>query len=117
MRTMTHKGFFEDVGLAIKTAFAEVPTNIVELTRGCLILARLGSMASNLPNELLSALGRVGMVSQAIDYAALIPRTDRRAEALALIAGQVIARGDRKAIQPIPALRARQSTWGPSIRR
>jgi len=68
----SYQSFASDVVLAIDTACAEKPSNMMQVVRGCLIYATLGSLVTNVPLEMLSALVMVGQVTRAMDFAILI---------------------------------------------
>jgi tetratricopeptide (TPR) repeat protein len=71
-RGVSYNAFAQDVLLVIETAALDQPPNWTELLQGSLICATLTSLASRqLPSEALELLVDLGLVSQAVDYAAL----------------------------------------------
>jgi tetratricopeptide (TPR) repeat protein len=84
--------FSEDVELAIAAASQE-PINWAQLVRGCLLYASLGSMATNVPPEVLGTLALVGdthQVTKARGYAALMQDRNIQADAFRRI-GQALS--------------------------
>ncbi|MDF5732738.1 MAG: hypothetical protein PUP92_33295, partial [Rhizonema sp. PD38] len=77
----SHQFFAEDVKLAIDISQAENPPNIVQQFRNSLVYATLGTLATNVPPEVIGALVRVGELRKAQGFAALVPDAVQRSRA------------------------------------
>jgi tetratricopeptide (TPR) repeat protein len=93
-RSLSHRAFAADVDVAIVAAVAETPANIVQLVRGALIRATLGSLASNIPAAVLGVLAASGQSGWALGHAALVLDPAARYEAYRLIGEALRRRGE-----------------------
>jgi hypothetical protein len=89
----SHQPFSEDVALLIEVAGQEWPTNWVQLIRNCLIYATLGSLATNIPPEVIGMLAFTGQTAKALGYAHLIQDVEQRNFACASIVSALAERG------------------------
>jgi tetratricopeptide (TPR) repeat protein len=91
----SHQPFATDVKLAIDMARAEEPPNLAHEVRGWLIYARLGTQASQIPPEILSALVRAGQAKKVMGFVSLIPDKEIQVEAYLLVSKALLERGER----------------------
>ncbi|MGK3938151.1 ATP-binding protein [Streptomyces caeruleatus] len=92
-RTHSHRSFARDVLLAIEAAGATTPRDLVEEACGSLVYATLGSLARNVPPELLAVLTTAGQFTTAEDYAALVGDPKARCTAYLAISEAALGRG------------------------
>jgi tetratricopeptide (TPR) repeat protein len=95
LRCGSHQPFAADVALAIEAASAEEPPNILELVRGSLLNATLGSLATLIDPEVLGVLARVDQVANAQGHAALIHDVAKRSQAYSFIGEALLERNQR----------------------
>jgi tetratricopeptide (TPR) repeat protein len=88
--TLTHRAFQEDVNLAYIAAGEETPPNILQETCCALLSATLGSLATQIPDELIQILAQVGRIDQAMDLADLHQDAVKRCRAYLAIADCLI---------------------------
>lgn len=101
-RAFSHRAFAADVDVAIAAAVGETPPNLVQLIRGCLVRATLGSLASNVPAAALGVLAASGQSGRALGHAILVQEPAARYEAYRLIGEALRMRGETK--QAVEAL-------------
>ncbi len=85
-RTGSHRGFGQDVSLALDAARHETPPHLVQVARACLLYATLGNISEVVPSELLGVLAQVGERASALGYAALISDAAQRSKVYLKIA-------------------------------
>lgn len=93
-RSLSHRAFAADVEVAIAAAAAETPFNLVQLVRGGLIRATLGSLASNVPAAVLGVFAATGQSGWAFGHAVLVQESASRYEAYRLIGEALRMRGE-----------------------
>jgi tetratricopeptide (TPR) repeat protein len=93
-RTYSHRSFTEDVALTIKVASSEELPNLVQVVRGSLIYTTLGSLATNVPPEVLGVLAKLGQVRRALGIAALIQDAILQSSAYILITDAFLEHGE-----------------------
>jgi len=84
-RTGSHRSFAADVDLAFRAAEGEGVEGLPRLVQCALLSATLGSLAAQVPPEVLGVMARLGQAGRALDYARLMVDPRRKAEALRLI--------------------------------
>jgi len=84
-RTGSHRSFAADVDLAFRAAEGEGVKGLPRLVQCALLSATLGSLATQVPPEVLGVMARLGQAERALDYARLMVDPERKAEALWLI--------------------------------
>ncbi|MEG3918530.1 hypothetical protein QUA07_05195 [Microcoleus sp. T3_A4] len=77
----SHQFFAEDVKLSIATAQSETPPNLVQEVRSSLLYSTLGSLATDVPPEILGAMTSVGQVNKAKSYTSLILDPEKQSRA------------------------------------
>lgn len=90
----SHRPFAQDVAMAIEVATHEEPPNLVQEIRGSLIYATLGSMASNVPLEILKILIQNGQTTRALGFAELMQSAKERSQISYLIGEALLAQKD-----------------------
>lgn len=110
-RTFSHRAFVADVSLAIEAAAEEMPPNLAQQARGCLLTAALGAAVSAVPPALLGVLTGVDRVERALGLTVLIQDGRERCQAYLAIARALLGQG--KAAQAVEVLdRALAATTG-----
>ncbi|HIC94745.1 MAG TPA: ATP-binding protein, partial [Anaerolineae bacterium] len=84
-RTGSHRSFAADVDLAFRAAEEGGIKGLPRLVQCALLSATLGSLATQVPPEVLGVMARLGQARRALDYARLMVDLKRKAEALRLI--------------------------------
>jgi tetratricopeptide (TPR) repeat protein len=84
----------QDLLLAIRAAREQVPPDLVEEFRSSLILASIGTIGRQPPLEVFRVLAKVGLVSQAEAYVALVAEPSKRIEAVIHVAQGLLESGD-----------------------
>jgi tetratricopeptide (TPR) repeat protein len=94
-RTHSHRAFARDVDVAIEAAQADDSIEgLAQLIRLCHLYATLGSLATNVPPELIRVLAQIGQVGRAAGYAELIHDPAKQQAAYRMIGEAVLGQGD-----------------------
>jgi molybdopterin-guanine dinucleotide biosynthesis protein A len=90
----SHQFFAEDVKLSIAIAQSETPPNLVQEVRSSLLYSTLGSLATDVPPEILGAMTSVGQVNKAKSYASLILDPEKQSRAYQQIGEALLAQAE-----------------------
>jgi len=96
IREGSHRAFAANVSLAITLSGDETPPDLVSQIRNAVLYATLGTVANNIPGEILASVAFSGKADDALDMAVLISDAQRRSSACFLIAKTLLKSGDTK---------------------